>query len=166
MSFRGQRSDRGNPFPACWILRIADTSLRTGLAMTAQKFLTLRWPECRPDGTMMYSTSSRVILVPAYLSVMTLSPGFTVMVTGLPSTSAAGAYGDDFRHRGLLLGGAGEDDAALGGLLSLRHLQNDAISKAVSVSWFFPPYILILINKFSVSTQNTGVLTLIIIPHL
>ena len=31
-------------------------------------------------------------------------------------------------YLGLLLGGAGEDDAALGGLLGLHHLQNDAVS--------------------------------------
>ena len=38
----------------------------------------------------MYSTSSRVTLVPEYLSVITLSPGFTAMVTVLPSTVPPG----------------------------------------------------------------------------
>ena len=41
----------------------------------------------------------------------------------------AGAHGDDFGHRGLFLGAAGEDDAARGGLLGLDHFQDDTVSK-------------------------------------
>ena len=41
---------------------------------------------------------------------------------------AAGAHGNDLSHGGLLLCGAGEDDAALGGLLGLYHFQDHTIS--------------------------------------
>ncbi len=39
----------------------------------------------------------------------------------------AGAHGNDFGHGGLLLCGAGKDDAALGGLLGLYHFQDHTI---------------------------------------
>ena len=43
-----------------------------------------------PKTFKIASTSSRVTLVPAYWLVMTLSPGFTVMTTSLPSTLPPG----------------------------------------------------------------------------
>ena len=40
---------------------------------------------------------------------------------------AAGTNGNDLRHRGLLLGGGCQDDAAFRGLLSLHGLEDDAV---------------------------------------
>ena len=114
---------------------------------------------------MMYSTSSRVILVPAYLSVMTLSPGFTVMVTGLPSTMPPGPTAMTSATEGFSLA---EPVRIIPPLVVSSASVIFKTTRSESGVSFIVVFLLIsfLLNKFSVSTQNTGVLTLIIIPHL
>ena len=64
---------------------------------------------------------------------------------------AAGADGDDFSHRGLFLGRASQDDAALGGFFGLDHLQDDAICKR---SEFHLGFLLIDIKKLKKRIQR------------
>ena len=54
---------------------------------------------------------------------------------------AAGADGNDFGNGGLLLGAGGQDDAALGGLFDLDHLEDDAVSKRCEFHGLVPPCI-------------------------
>ena len=67
---------------------------------------------------------------------------------GLAVHGAAGADGNHFCHRGLLLCGAGEDNAALGGLLRLRHLQDNAVKQR---GQFHGLFLLIDIKEITIS---------------
>ncbi len=46
---------------------------------------------------------------------------------------AAGANGQNFGYHGLFLGAAGEDDAALGGLLRLNALEYDSVQQGFEI---------------------------------
>ena len=114
---------------------------------------------------MMYSTSSRVIFVPAYLSVMTLSPGFTVMDTGLPSTMPPGPTAMTSATEGFSLAEPVRMMPPL--VVSSASVIFSTTRSESGVSFMVCSSLYPLkLNNFSVSTQNKGVLTLIIIPQL
>ena len=81
------------------------------------------------DSFMIRSSSpSSLTSVPDHLPNSTRSPALTSGVMILPAlVAAAGTDGDDFALRGLLLGGIGDDDAALGFLLGIDALHDHAV---------------------------------------
>ena len=102
--------------------------------------------------------------MPAYLSVMTLSPGLTVMVTVLPSTTPPGPTEITSATEGFSLAEPVRMMPPL--VVSSASVIFSTTRSASGVSFMVGSSLyLYIINEFSVSTRLPGVLTLIIIPH-
>ena len=73
------------------------------------------------------------------------------MVDLLAVHHAAGADLDDLGHLGLLLGGTGQDDAALGLLLRFDQLDNHTVCKGLEFHKGFLLHVsfIFLVNQFS-----------------
>ena len=67
--------------------------------------------------------------------------GGSVHEKGLAVHDTAGANGHDLCHLGLLFGAAGQDEAALGGLLDLNSLDNNTVCKRNDLHRSCPPII-------------------------
>ena len=76
-----------------------------------------------PSGHMLFTVLRKSAIYALVAVSMNLLNGFTGLF------SLGQAHLDDLGHLGLLLGGAGEDDTALGLLLGLHHLDDHSVRK-------------------------------------